>query len=105
MNKFTRPRAAIAVTGALVVAGATLTASAANADAINGNIKLFTSGSAVGTNAAKQITSGSSTTNPMIYGLTVDQACPAGFRGAAIFTVVQAGVKVGTLGSARLLWG
>jgi hypothetical protein len=99
MNKFSRRFAAVLVTGALVVAGATLTASAANADSITGNIKLFTTGSNVGTIAAKQVTGGSSTTNPMIYGITVDQACPAGFRGAAIFTVFQGGVKVGTLGS------
>jgi hypothetical protein len=99
MNKFTRRFAAVLATGALIAAGLTLTATAANATSITGNIKLFTSGSAVGTNAAKQITSGSSTTNPMIWGLTIDQACPANYRGAAIFTVFQSNVKVGTLGS------
>jgi hypothetical protein len=98
MNKFSRRLAAVLVTGALVVAGVALTAGAANAAVIPGTIKLFTTGSASGTIAAKQVTSGSTTVNPMIYGLTVDQACPAGARGAEIFTVFQGGVKVGTLG-------
>jgi hypothetical protein len=99
MNKYSRRFAAVLATGALVAAGLTLTATAANADSITGNIKLFTSGSAAGTISAKQIIAGSSTTNPMLWGLTVDQACPAGYRGAEIFTVFQGNTKVGTLGS------
>ena len=99
MNKFTRRLAALAVTGALVVAGVTLTASAASADQVTGTIKLFTSGSAVGTNAAKQITSGSSTSNPMFYGITINGTCPAGFRDSSAIAVFQGGSLKGAIGS------
>jgi hypothetical protein len=101
MNKFTRRFAAVLATGALVAAGIALTAGAANADVIPGTIKLFTSGSAVGTIAAKQITSGSSTSNPMFYGITINGSCPAGQRDAAAIAVFQGGNKVGTLGQAN----
>lgn len=98
MNKFSRRFAAVLATGALVAAGLTLTATAANAASIPGTIKLFTSGSAQGTIAAKQITSGSSTTNPMYWGVTVDQICPTGARSGSAIAVFQNNVRTGTLG-------
>ena len=100
MNKITRRLAALAVTGALVVAGVTLTASAANADQITGTIKLFTSGSAVGTVAAKQITgTSSSTSNPMFYGITINGSCPSGARDSAAIVIFQGGSSKGTIGN------
>lgn len=98
MKKFSRRFAAVLATGALVAAGLAVTASAANADVATGNIKLFTSGSAHGTVAAKQITGGSSTLNPMFYGVTVDQICPAGFRSGSSIQIAQGGVRVAGLG-------
>ena len=98
MNKYSRRFAAVLATGALVAAGLTLAASAANADVITGNIKLFTSGSAVGTIAAKQITSGSSATNPMFWGITVDQICPTGYRSSSSIQIAQGGVRIGGIG-------
>jgi hypothetical protein len=99
MNKSMRRLAAIAVTGAMTLAGVALGASAAQADAINpnGTIKLFAAGSNVGTIASKQITSGSSATNPMFWGITIDQACPAGFRDGATIQVFQGGARKGAL--------
>lgn len=101
MNKFTRRLAALAVTGALVVAGVTLTASAANADQATGTLAIWNTGSAHGTIAAKQATGGSSTSNPMYYGVTVNSACPAGFRTGSGIVVYQAGNRLGTLGIAN----
>ena len=91
MNKSTRRFAAVLATGALVAAGLVLSATAANADQVTGNIKLFTSGSAQGTIAAKQITSGSSTSNPMYWGITIDQICPVGFRSGESIQIAQPG--------------
>jgi hypothetical protein len=98
MNKFTRRFAAVLATGALVAAGLALSATAANADVVTGNIKLFTSGSAQGTIAAKQITSGSSTSNPMYWGITVDQICPSGYRSGSSIQIAQGGVRIGGIG-------
>ena len=103
MKKFSRRFGAVLATGALVAAGLTLTATAANADQITGNIKLFTSGSNVGTIAAKQITSGSSTSNPMYWGITIDAACPAGFRDGASIQIAQGGTRIGGIGSLNVL--
>lgn len=100
MNKFTRRFAAILTTGALVAGGLALTASAANADVVAANVKLFATGSANGTNAAKQITSGSSTANPMYYGITIDQACPANYLSGASIQIAQGGVRIGGIGKA-----
>jgi hypothetical protein len=101
MNKITRRLAAIAVAGALVVTGITLTATAANADQATGTIKLFTSGSNVGTVAAKQVTSGSSTSNPMFYGITINAACASGARDGSGIVVFQGANRLGTLGIAN----
>lgn len=100
MNKFTRRFAAVLTTGALVAGGLALTASAANADVVAANVKLFAMGSANGTIASKQITSGSSTVNPMYYGITIDQACPANYRSGASIQIAQGGVRIGGIGSA-----
>ena len=103
MMKFSRRFAAVLATGALVVAGLTLTATAANADQATGTVKLFTSGSGVGTIAAKQITSGSSISNPMYWGITVDSACPSGFRDGASIQIAQGGVRIGGIGALNVL--
>lgn len=100
MNKFTRRFAAVLTTGALVAGGLAFTASAANADVVAANVKLFSTGSANGTNAAKQITSGSSTVNPMYSGITIDQACPANYRSGASIQIAQGGVRIGGIGLA-----
>jgi hypothetical protein len=102
MNKSTRRLAAVLVTGALVAAGVTLTATAANASQITGNIKLYAQGSANGTIASKQLTSGSSTTNPMYWGITVDSACPAGHRDGASIQIAQAGNPAGAATGGRI---
>lgn len=98
MKKFSRRFAAVLATGALVAAGVSLGASAANADQLTGNIKLFAQGSANGTIAAKQLTGGSSTTNPMYWGITVDSACPAGFRDGASIQIAQNGTRIAGIG-------
>lgn len=100
MNKFSRRFAAVLATGAIVAAGLAFTATAANATTLPGNIKLFTSGSAQGSVAAKQITSGSSTTNPMYWGITIDQICPIGYRGAESIQIAQGGVRIAGIGAA-----
>jgi hypothetical protein len=99
MNKFTRRFAAVLTTGALVAGGLALTANAANADSTPGTIKLFTSGSLVGTDATKQITHGSSTSNPMFYGITVNQICPLGYRSSESIQIAQAGIRVAGIGN------
>jgi hypothetical protein len=102
MKLFTKRLAAFAVTGALVIAGVALTATAANADQIAGTITLYAKGSGIaggaGTpNAAKVVTSGSATTNPMFWGITINGTCPAGFRSGANLAIFQGGNFMGGL--------
>lgn len=91
MNKFTQRFAAVLATGALVAAGVALTATAANADQATGNIKLYAAGSAGATSAAKVLAGGSSTANPMYWGISIDQICPTGFRQAESIQIAQLG--------------
>jgi hypothetical protein len=97
MKKNIRPLAAVVTTGALVVAGLALGASAANADQITGTIKLYSAGSNGATNAAKVITSGSSTASPLFSGISIDGICPVGFRDGATVAVIQGGQFKGAL--------
>lgn len=100
MNKFSQRLAAFAVTGALVVAGVTLAAGAANADQVQGTITLYAKGSGIGggtIDSTKVVTSGSSTTNPMFWGITINGICPAGFRDGANLAIFQAGTFMGGL--------
>ena len=103
MNTTKRRFAAILATGALVAGGLMLGAQAASADQVTGNITLYTSGSAGATNAAKAITSGSSTTNPMYYGISINGACPSGFRDGANIAVFQGGAFKGALATTNVV--
>lgn len=57
-------------------------------------VKLFAQGSNGGTVARKQISSGSSASNPMFSGITVDQICPNGHRSGASVQVAQGGLRI-----------
>jgi hypothetical protein len=95
MKKMTRGIAAIVATGALVAAGVTLSATAANAEQIAGSMTLYAKGSNVGVggtiNTSKIITSGSTTSDPMYWAITINGICPTGFRGGANTAVFQDG--------------
>jgi hypothetical protein len=97
MKNSTRRLAAVIATGALIAAGLTLGATAANATQLPGAITLYAAGSNEGADQSKVITSGSATTNPMFYGITINGTCPVGARDAAIIYVIQNGVKMGSL--------
>lgn len=96
MNKFMRRAASFVLAGAVIVGGLSV-AQAANAEAVAGNISLYAAGGTAGT----PITSGSATANPMFWGITIDQACPAGYQNGSQTYVFQGGTSRGGLSTAR----
>jgi len=103
MKNTTRRLAAVIATGALIAAGLTLTATAANADVLPGAITLYAAGSHVDQTQAgtydptKIITSGSSTASPMFWGIAINGTCPVGYRDASQTYAFQGGANKGAV--------
>lgn len=96
MSPTTRRFGAALVVGALALAGIGLTASAASAAQISGQIHLYGQGTQTAPlTRGAEILSGSVSANPMFYGISVDATCPTGFKQANGILIFQGGVQKG----------
>ena len=89
-TKFRRIGTVVAAS-ALVLAGVAV-AAPAHAEEIPGQIHLYAQASGAPLTRGAEITSGSTTQNPMYYSISVDATCPVGFKAANAIAIFQGGV-------------